>query len=280
MKKRQRIRKIIAQSALAAWCLLVLSLSSSSSAFAPLHRRIQKQSRLSASLESLTVKELRERVKEESSEKGVLSRLKRKQDLIEYLHGLSSKEKFAVSANNDNVEISAQNEQVLVSLSDRRRKSPTKLPPLIDPTLKTATSAFQSPKDAIFRDVCARYPPMLEQVEALLSDTANVINNDQDDTDIRQLYHPMLQASQNSSDMDIVFIGTASCTPGTTRGVSCTALRLNWNRRTAFFDADTGRVERQNAFQGGTWLFDVGECTQVRYFIVNDMVCVFVSAKD
>ncbi|KAL7580217.1 hypothetical protein ACA910_012962 [Epithemia clementina (nom. ined.)] len=42
--------------------------------------------------------------------------------------------------------------------------------------------------------------------------------------------------------MELIFVGTASCTPGATRGVSCTALR----------------------FQGGTWIFDVGECTQLQ----------------
>jgi hypothetical protein len=50
------------------------------------------------------------------------------------------------------------------------------------------------------------------------------------EADIRQRYHPML-ANVTQSDMDIIFVGTASCTPGITRGVSCTAVRLNRRRR-------------------------------------------------
>lgn len=91
--------------------------------------------------------------------------------------------------------------------------------------------------------------------------------------DIRVGCHPMLRDGVKSSEMDVAFIGTASCTPGVTRGVSCTALRLNWRRNTGSLsllkvNGDTGAppitIEDSYNFLGGTWLFDCGECTQLQ----------------
>ncbi|KAL7524130.1 hypothetical protein ACHAXR_001365, partial [Thalassiosira sp. AJA248-18] len=99
-------------------------------------------------------------------------------------------------------------------------------------------------------------------------------------------------ANATQTDLDVVFIGTASCTPGVTRGVSCTALRLNWRSNRNFGHEDQqshvdgrddkkkktlGQKKRSPSSRGGrqqnnepergptagTWLFDCGESTQL-----------------
>lgn len=73
--------------------------------------------------------------------------------------------------------------------------------------------------------------------------------------DIRQKYHPAV-GNLSSSDLDIVTVGTASCIPGVTRGVSCTALRLQWRRNSKSKDGATST--------GGIWIFDAGEGSQLQ----------------
>ena len=80
--------------------------------------------------------------------------------------------------------------------------------------------------------------------------------------DVRQKYHPMLK-NMTSSDLDIITVGTASCVPGTTRGVSCTALRLQWRRNGGKKEGDA--LKQNMPTTGGIWIFDCGESTQVRY---------------
>ncbi|EJK77775.1 hypothetical protein THAOC_00370, partial [Thalassiosira oceanica] len=145
-----------------------------------------------------------------------------------------------------------------------------------------------TPKDRIVLQVLDRYPPLHESIVKACSltpemetlDGITTSNIEQCDLsaidyavpdgigedDMRHTYHPMLK-NVSQSDMDLVFIGTASCTPGTTRGVSCTALRLNWR------SVSTGRAYDQGAensnyiedrgAKGGTWIFDCGEGTQL-----------------
>jgi ribonuclease BN (tRNA processing enzyme) len=156
-----------------------------------------------------------------------------------------------------------------------------------------------SPKDKIMLDVLRRYPPLrtsmlglnMEEdddtedssMQKLLASASSSSSNHHisswnnyigpfgiGEADIRQTYHPML-ANVTQSDMDIIFVGTASCTPGITRGVSCTAVRLNWRRRrndnnnnNIIEDNDNNSRGRNTGGGGiGTWLFDCGESTQL-----------------
>ncbi len=47
---------------------------------------------------------------------------------------------------------------------------------------------------------------------------------------VQQANHPMLVGA-SQIDMDVVFVGTMSCTPSMKRGVSCMVLCLNWRRK-------------------------------------------------
>ncbi len=67
-------------------------------------------------------------------------------------------------------------------------------------------------------------------VDNMLSLLGCAIPSGLGECDVRQAHHPIL-AGAAQIDKDGVFVGTASCTPGTMRGVSCTVLRLNWRRK-------------------------------------------------
>lgn len=148
-----------------------------------------------------------------------------------------------------------------------------------------------TPKDRIVLEVLDRYPPLHEaivdacSIDSVLSEGITVDNIEHcelnsltynvppgmGENDMRHEYHPML-ANSTQTDMDVVFVGTASCTPGVTRGVSCTAIRLNWRNNREFDQVMNGgerkkynsQEQQQRASStGGTWLFDCGESTQL-----------------
>lgn len=308
--------------------------------------------------QSCTVKELKQLIKDGPNpvERGLLSKLKRKQDFIDYLQLQQEQQ----SSNNDGdvaeekeptAPLEAQQPEAPAPVQPKQTSSrfPMKMPSLdlsdddasdseepalvvevkdndddaapsaqaharASPTNNYATNGQHKPtkKDKLFEQVFQRYPPVREgydaiqqaeaEAAALLAASGNNTNEDDDNNgeaplpdDIRQIHHPIFESIPShlqSCDMDVVFVGTASCTPGTTRGVSCTALRLNWKRRATFREptssessgegGDSGNddekqqpPQQQNAnantgdaasssFQGGTWLFDVGECTQLQ----------------
>lgn len=223
--------------------VLLSSSMSRSNCFVPsgASRHHPRQSHLlHAELESLTVKELKQLVKDASSERGLLSRLKRKQDLIDYL------EQQHPSNSNTERKLSPRNPLVMPRLDSFEKN---------DQLDRNGFSIGSSLREAAFEKVYERFPALRD---LLLSNNYTAPSED-----IRQLHHPIFSNINASSDMDVVFVGTASCTPGVTRGVSCTALRLNWRRKSSVWNQEHGRLEAAYNFQGGTWLFDVGECTQV-----------------
>mmetsp|Transcript_14686 Transcript_14686/g.29696 ORF Transcript_14686/g.29696 Transcript_14686/m.29696 type:complete len:744 (-) Transcript_14686:349-2580(-) len=150
-------------------------------------------------------------------------------------------------------------------------------------------------EEKLYRDVLKQYPPLHDFIDPdtleHVDPTGGTKPEGLGEHDIRQTHHPMLKGMR-CSDLDVVFVGTASCIPGMTRGVSCTALRLQWRRKSknlgtkvkdrnkkgAHSDTDTskiggpdGRYNKSGSFNGGgqssargTWLFDCGESTQLQ----------------
>lgn len=93
----------------------------------------------------------------------------------------------------------------------------------------------------------------------------NLSSVEEGEPDLRQALHPIFSDIQNKSegDMDVVFVGTASCAPGTTRGVSCTVLKANWGVKNTKIDVQ--KPSKRESVGRTTWLFDCGEGTQVCY---------------
>ncbi|CAJ1941459.1 unnamed protein product [Cylindrotheca closterium] len=200
---------------------------------------------LEQSLDSMTVKDLRQILKESNVNKprGLLTKLKRKQDLVEYLKtNLVSSDRESILNRKDN--ISSQ------EISNDSPSHPISMPKRLGLKAPNVLSA----KDTLFQKVYEMYPPLKDQECVSLGEE-----------DVRQLWHPAFRNSNTSGDMDVIFVGTASCSPGITRGVSCTALRLNLNNRKPIAGVPAGPYEGTlDVSAGGTWLFDCGECTQLQ----------------
>jgi hypothetical protein len=215
---------------------------------------------LGKTLETMTVKELRDFLKSSAlNERGVISRLKLKKELVQYLKENIDPNRLAMSSGNFS-------ENVRTDALKRKSNSELRLPThnksgaiLKMMRMPHGSNVTLSMKEASFERVFQQYPPLREQgLPGIVED------------DIRQTYHPIFENdhAQLTGDMDLIFVGTASCTPGVSRGVSCTALRLNWNRQP--FHGVPGAEEKTiKGFNGGTWLFDCGECTQVRLLSKN-----------
>jgi hypothetical protein len=207
-------------------------------------------------LNSLTVKELRTILKDSGlNQRGVMSRLKLKQDLVSFLHENLKSPDTEISLSSESLADSASAEipPTKTSFPFHDATSSPRQPHTMPAPADAQDKRPSSPKDALFQKLYLQYPQLEE------NDCTGIGEND-----IRQTYHPVFRnANKTSSDMDIVFVGTASCTPGVTRGVSCTALRLNWKRRALQGAPEGTQTVATNDFAGGTWLFDCGECTQV-----------------
>ena len=267
-------------------------------------------------LESLTVKELRQLIKQNGLETKGLSG-KRKAELISYV--VESANGGTGFSSPQEVPSPEEVEPTVVAVSPRiapepeapRKRKGTRMPamPLSDVngtpqkqldarnnTGEKAEHKRASAKHKIYREVMDIYPPLSDYVDPNTFEHYDPLANSKPeglgDEDIRQSHHPMLKGMR-TSDLDVVFVGTASCTPGITRGVSCTALRLQWRRKKGQTEGNKrnnkkGQREKKGKnvedmlssdgrydesgngeFNGGseaagrTWLFDCGESTQV-----------------
>jgi hypothetical protein len=259
--------------------------------------------------ESLTVKELRLLVKEQNpSQRGVLSTLKRKKDLVHYLSsgdlhrggggedvaaangagredflpGAKDEGSIGVVAvvNDEEAEIPETNENDLVDFSSSADLASEEAEDAANDLVELANDAAEDDDEVATQTNIATSPPrptramplnmaprqpqlslkdaLLKKVREMYPDAVTEkMSDDNPVVDIRQTHHPIM-AGRPLTDLDVVFLGTASCMPGITRGVSCTAIKLNWRRSAA-----------------STWLFDVGECTQVKRNIIQ---CIVVAA--
>jgi ribonuclease Z len=238
----------------------------------------------------MKVVDLKQLIKDlDLNERGLFTKLKKKQDLVDYL--------VQTAANNTTP----------APPPTTKRKQPLKMPRAVpveksdnnneeqaEPAQKASSSSSSPhPLQVIYDRVHEQYPPL-----KYLAEGNSTLLGEQD---IRQRYHPMLQSSSSSKrttnnnvdveeeeyqkpalsgDMDLIFVGTASCTPSITRGVSCTALRLHslassasvtnkkqqQQQQTMNVNGKEQRFDVAGSSQSnlGTWLFDCGESTQLQ----------------
>lgn len=247
-------------------------------------------------LDKMTVKELKVLM----LERGIPSRPgnKLKKDVIDCIwdyyqnvNGVDGESSDAVIGDAESLNDTSDSDIKSESTNGATIKKPTRMPPLQTSLVDAEESSNDEPyeltaKDRIVLDVLDRYPPLHDAIiagcaAADMTTKNNAIesvtkgNIDQcslntllynvpsglAEADMRQTYHPMLK-NATQSDLDIVFVGTASCTPGVTRGVSCTALRLNWRNRQVHTE-ENDKTDRSERGSMGTWLFDCGEATQL-----------------
>lgn len=262
-------------------------------------------------LESMKVVDLKQLIKDSGhNERGLFSKLKKKQDLVDFL----AEKATTLEASTSNAATAAPTQQI----PEQKRKIPITMPKKKPATATPADASDnnenpqqrQSPMAELWERVNAQYPALQYLRDGNRTGYGEL--------DIRQRYHPMLQAGMQqaipeseleetndddseesesaakksfkpalSGDMDLIFVGTASCTPSITRGVSCTALRLHSlasssstsNKKKKSMKVPNGmngqqrfEVESSQSKNLGTWLFDCGESTQVRTIFVY---CVY-----
>ena len=249
-------------------------------------------------LEKMTVKQLKVLM----NEQGIPSRPgnKLKKDVVDCIWDYYQNFDVHTDVKSEAVSVGEKDEtitaatQVDTTASIPKRKMPTKMPPVVDIVAIDETAAdddepYQlTPKDHIILKVLKRYPPLHDAIvssclaaevttssgdaietvteenidQCFLSTLPYDIPSGLAENDMRQTHHPML-INATQSDLDIVFVGTASCAPGVSRGVSCTALRLNWRSKNVYTEGNVVKTDWADKGTLGTWVFDCGECTQL-----------------